>query len=287
MAVGLVAVILVAVLGGQLAAPKEASSAGVADTHVPESIPTLRSPADSAVLGRCPAGVVERRTSRGSPHRSGHRGPGRGPHGHAHHQPLQCRRLLRGRYRRDRGRARCLSVPAQGTRPCRTGHSDGDARPRRRRPRLPRPAQREPDAATDGRATPFGGLDARTGPVRRRLARATAGGRGNAAVSGPSAIAVRVWPVGSWVDAHEHRARCRRFRSRRELDRRDPGRRLPAGLPSGGGRVDVPRQLRWRRLEGRRHRHGRPAGVAPAVSVSIVDRATGDHAARPRRAVHG
>ena len=41
MAVGLVAVILVAVLGGRLAAPKEASSAGVVDTHVPESIPTL------------------------------------------------------------------------------------------------------------------------------------------------------------------------------------------------------------------------------------------------------
>ncbi len=38
---GLVAVILVAVLGGQLSAPKEASSAGVVDTHVPESIPTL------------------------------------------------------------------------------------------------------------------------------------------------------------------------------------------------------------------------------------------------------
>ena len=199
---GLVAVILVAVLGGQLSAPKEASSAGVVDTHVPESIPTLGVSGPDQAAGFSADAlpeVMERRTSRGSPHRSGHRGPGRGPHRHAHHQPLQCRWFLRDRHRRDRGRAGCLPVPAQGPRPCRTGHSDGNARPRRRRPRLPRPAEREPGAATHGRGTPCGGLDARTGPARRRLARATAAGRGNAALSGPSAIAVRVssrWLLG-------------------------------------------------------------------------------------------
>ncbi|HEY4189529.1 MAG TPA: hypothetical protein VGM28_03830 [Candidatus Limnocylindrales bacterium] len=40
-AIGLVAVLLIAVVGGQLSTPKESASAAAAGTHVPESIPTL------------------------------------------------------------------------------------------------------------------------------------------------------------------------------------------------------------------------------------------------------
>ena len=43
-AIGLVAVIVIAVVGGRLATPSETASNGVGGTHVPESIPTLAVP---------------------------------------------------------------------------------------------------------------------------------------------------------------------------------------------------------------------------------------------------